>query len=45
VVDTKRETLTVHAVGAEPRILTATDTLDGGAALPGFTLELAQLFR
>jgi Uma2 family endonuclease len=45
VVDTKRETLTVHAANAEPRTLTAHDTLDGGIALPGFTLELAQLFR
>jgi Uma2 family endonuclease len=45
IVDTKHETLTVHALGAEPRILTATDTLNGGRTLPGFTLERAQLFR
>jgi Uma2 family endonuclease len=45
VVDTKRETLTMHAANADSQTLTAHDTLDGGAALPGFTLELAQLFR
>lgn len=45
VVDTTRETLTVHAVGLVPRTLHSTDTLDGGAALPGSSLALAQLFR
>jgi Uma2 family endonuclease len=44
LVDPFKQTVTVYAVGAEPRTLQGTDTLDGGDVLPGFALPLAQLF-
>lgn len=44
VLDPIERTVRVHAPGAETRLLTADDTLDGGAVLPGFTIKLADLF-
>lgn len=44
VVWTETQTVTVHLLDAEPRTLTADDTLDGGDVLPGFTVPVATLF-
>ena len=45
VVDTIAETLTVHGANVAPTLLTATMTLDGIESLPGFRLDVAELFR
>lgn len=44
-VDPRRETVTAHAPGAEPRVLGADDSLDGGDVLPGFTVAVRALFE
>jgi len=44
VVDPKRRTLTLHTADAAPRTLAHDATLRDSAALPGFTLALAELF-
>jgi Uma2 family endonuclease len=43
VVNPQRQTVTVHAPGAQPVVLTATDTVEGGDVLPGFACVVAQL--
>lgn len=43
-IDPRARTMRVYTSETEFTDLTATDTLDGGAVLPGFTLPLAQLF-
>ncbi|HSL83186.1 MAG TPA: Uma2 family endonuclease [Thermoanaerobaculia bacterium] len=43
-VDPRRETVTVHAPNAEPRVLGADDILDGGEVLPGFSVPVRSLF-
>ncbi|MGH2562604.1 MAG: Uma2 family endonuclease [Thermomicrobiales bacterium] len=45
LVEPRRKTVTIYAAGHEPRSLTATDTLDGGNVLPGFSLPVADVFR
>lgn len=45
VVDVKKETLSVHTRDATPRTYRRDDTLDGGDALPGFSLPIARIFR
>jgi Uma2 family endonuclease len=44
VVDPVRETVTVLLPGEDARVLTPGDTLDGGAALPGFSVSVAEIF-
>jgi Uma2 family endonuclease len=44
LVEPARRTVTVFSAGQPPRILGATDELDGGDCLPGFRLPLADLF-
>jgi len=44
IVDPDAREVTVYAAGAIPRLLRATDTLDGGDLLPGFTTPVATLF-
>lgn len=41
----KRQTVVVHAPGAEPRTFQMGDTLDGGDVLPGFTISVAVIFE
>jgi len=43
-IDPRARTVRVYTSEAAFTDLTAADTLDGGAVLPGFTLPLAQLF-
>ena len=44
LVDPDSTTVQLHAPGAAMRTLTASDVLDGGEVLPGFTMEIAALF-
>jgi Uma2 family endonuclease len=44
VVDPRARTVEVFTAPAVSTLLQATDTLDGGTVLPGFTLPLQQLF-
>jgi Uma2 family endonuclease len=44
LVDPKTRTVAVHAPGIASVVLDASETLDGGAVLPGFALPLAELF-
>jgi Uma2 family endonuclease len=44
-VDPERKTVTVHRLGQAPEVVEATGALDGGAVLPGFTLDLRTIFR
>jgi len=44
VVDPDARTVTVHERLRVPRVFAETETLDGGAVLPGFTLQLRELF-
>ena len=44
VADPPGELVTVHAAGAQPRVLQAGDVLDGGDVLPGFAVPIADLF-
>jgi Uma2 family endonuclease len=44
VVDPQAQTVTVFALGQAPSVLTAADTLDGGAVLPDFEVEVTELF-
>lgn len=43
-VDPDNRTVAVYTSPTTVRTLSASDTLDGGSVLPGFTLPLAQLF-
>jgi Uma2 family endonuclease len=43
-VDPKSKTVTVFTSPGRSKILTSTDTLDGGKVLPGFELSIAKLF-
>jgi Uma2 family endonuclease len=43
-IDPEARTVTVYTSPTQSTTLTAADTLDGGAVLPGFTLPLADLF-
>jgi Uma2 family endonuclease len=43
-VDPKNRTVEVYTAADQSKLLTETQTLDGGSVLPGFTLPLAQLF-
>jgi Uma2 family endonuclease len=44
VVDPETKRVEVYAPGANPQVLGLEDTLDGGDALPGFTLPVAEVF-
>jgi len=44
VIDPAERTVTVREAGAPDRRLTASDTLNGGSVLPGFSIPVAQLF-
>ena len=44
VVDPRRATVVVHTPDGLARRLAVGDTLEGGAALPGLALPLAELF-
>jgi Uma2 family endonuclease len=43
-IDPRKRTVRVYTAPNRSTTLTAADTLDGGAVLPGFTLPLADLF-
>ena len=44
-VDPKQRTVAVYTSASEPdRVLTATETLNGGTVVPGFELKLSELF-
>ena len=43
VVNPRRRTITVHAPGADPRVLGEGDTLDGGDVVPGFRCEVREI--
>jgi Uma2 family endonuclease len=43
-LDPAKRTLTVYQPGETPKMLSETDTLEGGEVLPGFTLPLSRLF-
>jgi len=45
LLNSRRRTVTVHAPGRAPRILTEQDELDGEDVLPGFRLRVADIFR
>ncbi len=45
VVDPRRQTVSVHQSGSEPRILGLPDTLTGDPLLPGFSLAVADIFK
>lgn len=45
VFDPDAKTVTVYTSPKKSRTLTATDTLDGGKALPGFTLDLNEFWN
>lgn len=42
--ETEAETVEVHRPDSDVLVLTIDDTLDGGAALPGFSLSLREIF-
>ena len=44
VVDPRSRTVTIHKLGAAPRLLDESDTLFGGDVLPGFELTVAEIF-
>jgi hypothetical protein len=44
VVDPAARTVTAHAGARERRLFEERDILDGGPVLPGFTLDLRELF-
>lgn len=45
LIDPEDQVVTVYEPESRPHTLTVDDTLDGGEVLPGFSLQLAQLFR
>ena len=45
VVEPRDQTVTVLALGQAPTVLTVTDMLDGGEVLPGFQVEVSELFE
>ena len=44
-VDPRRKAVTVHAPGAEPRVLGSGERLEGGDVLPGFSVPVLSLFE
>jgi Uma2 family endonuclease len=44
-VDPERKTVTVHRLSQAPEVIEATSVLVGGAVLPGFELDLRNIFR
>ena len=44
VVDPRHATVTIHEPGASPRLLAASDLLDGAPLLPAFRLPVADIF-
>ena len=44
VVDPRDRTVTVHTAGEAPTVLQGADTLRGGDVLPGFAVEVAEIF-
>lgn len=44
VIDPDRETVTVLIPGADARVLTPGDTLDGGDVLPAYSVTVAEIF-
>ncbi|MGD2114095.1 MAG: Uma2 family endonuclease [Acidobacteriota bacterium] len=45
VIDPAARTLTIHRPGHLPEILSKADTVDGGAAVPGFRLPVREIFE
>lgn len=45
IVDPAGRTVTVHAPGEVPRVVTTADRLDGGDLLPGFSLPVRKIFE
>ncbi len=44
IVNPRQRTVTVHENGQSPRTLEESDTLDGGALLPGLVIAVRELF-
>lgn len=44
IIDPPRRSITVYSVDQPTRFLTADDTIDGGAVLPGFQIRVGDLF-
>ena len=44
LVDPEKMTVTVIASGKLTKVLRSEDTLDGGDVLPGFTVQVAEIF-
>lgn len=44
IIDPRTQLVTVLAPGEEPRTLASGDSLDGGDVLPGFAVEVAEIF-
>jgi Uma2 family endonuclease len=44
IVDPAARTVTAHSGARERRVFAESETLDGGPVLPGFTLDLRELF-
>lgn len=44
VADPRRQTVTVYAPDDEPRMLSVGEVVDGGDVLPGFTVQVAEIF-
>lgn len=45
VIDPEAQAIDIHTPGQPVQVLTADDTLNGGAILPGFTLAVRQIFE
>ena len=45
VIDPKRRTIVMHAVGAGTRPFSVGQTFDGGEMFPGFQMAVAELFE
>ncbi len=45
IVDPEARTVTVHTKPRHERVLTEDDTLDGGAELPGFEVDVSAIFE
>lgn len=45
IINPRRKTVSVYSAPDKSKTLTEKDTLDGGDVLPGFTHELAKLFK
>ncbi len=45
VIYPKKQSVTVYETAREPRVLTGTETLDGGEIVPGFECRITEIFE